>query len=96
MQHFERAAAIKPSDFDSNFAIAVYRQRTGNLAEAIRRYQAVVDSPATMDMKQRALTYMSYAYRDLGDTVRERECLAEADRLRRNAPFHLLSPERWR
>ena len=26
MQHFERAAAIKPSDFDSNFAIAVYRQ----------------------------------------------------------------------
>ena len=31
MQHFERAAAIQPTDADSNFAIAVYEQKTSNL-----------------------------------------------------------------
>ena len=82
MQHFERAAAIQPTDADSNFAIAVYEQKTSNLSEAIRRYKMVLAGNASVDMKVRALTYMSYAYRDLGDTARQQECLEEAQRLR--------------
>ncbi len=82
MQHFKRAVAIQPSDADSNFAIAVYEQKTRNLTEAIHRYKLVVSSSAAVDMKIRALTYMSYAYRDLGDAEQQRECLAEAARLR--------------
>ena len=82
MQHFRLAVAIEPSDADSNFAIAVYEQKARNLSEAIKRYKAVVAGSASLEMKIRALTYMSYAYRDLGDSQQERECLAEATRLR--------------
>ena len=82
MQHFRLAVAIEPSDADSNFAIAVYEQKARNLSEAIKRYKAVVAGSASLEMKIRALTYMSYAYRDLGDSEQERECLAEATRLR--------------
>ena len=82
MQHFRLAVAIEPSDADSNFAIAVYEQKARNLSEAIKRYKAVVAGSASLEMKVRALTYMSYAYRDLGDSEQERECLAEATRLR--------------
>jgi len=83
MQHFRRAVAIQPSNADSNFAIAVYNQKTRNLPEAISHYKSVVDGPANVDMKIRALTYMSYAYRDMGDTEKEHLCLSEAERLRR-------------
>ena len=83
VKHFERAAAIQPGDFDSNFAIAVYEQKTRNLSEAIRRYRMVVESTAGTEMKVRALTYMSYCYRDLGDAAHEGECLEEAERLRK-------------
>ena len=82
MQHFERAAAIQPTDADSNFAIAVYEQKIRNLTEAIRRYKMVLAGNASIDMKIRSLTYMSYAYRDLGDTAQERECLEAAQKLR--------------
>jgi len=83
MQHFKRAVLIQPSDADSNFAIAVYEQKIRNLPEAISRYKLVVGTGASIDMKIRALTYMSYAYRDLGDSEQQRECLAEAERLQR-------------
>jgi hypothetical protein len=78
VQHFERAAAIQPLDADSNFAIAVYEQKTRNLPEAIRRYKMVLDGNAMVEMKIRALKYMSYAYRDLGDPSQEQECLRQA------------------
>ena len=78
MQHFARATAIKPSDPDSNFAIAVYEQKQGNLPEAIRHYEVVVANAASPQMRVRALTYMSYAYRDLGDSERARANLEAA------------------
>ena len=78
MQHFARATAIKPSDPDSNFAIAVYEQKQGNLPEAIRHYEVVVANAANPQMRVRALTYMSYAYRDLGDSERARANLEAA------------------
>jgi tetratricopeptide (TPR) repeat protein len=83
LQHFERAVQFRPSDYDSNFAIAVYRQKTGDLSAAVERYRMVLDSPAPAAMKARALTYMSYAYRAQGDTRRERESLDAAERLQR-------------
>ena len=78
MQHFARATAIKPSDPDSNFAIAVYEQKQGNLPEAIQHYEVVAAHAANPQMRARALTYMSYAYRDLGDSERARASLEAA------------------
>ncbi len=78
MQHFLRAVAIKPSDPDSNFAIAVYEQKHGELAQAIQYYKAVAANAPNQQMRMRALTYMSYAYRDLGDSENARASLAAA------------------
>jgi protein O-mannosyl-transferase len=78
MQHFARATAIKGTDPDSNFALAVYEQKQGDLAEAIRHYEVVAANAANPQMRARALTYMSYAYRDLGDSERAEESLEAA------------------
>ncbi|HLI62280.1 MAG TPA: tetratricopeptide repeat protein [Terriglobales bacterium] len=82
MQHYQRSLAITPKDPDSNFALGVYEQRRGNLQEAIRRYQIVVRSTPYPEQKARALTYMSYAYRELGKTEQARESLRAAEELR--------------
>jgi len=82
MPHFLRATALDPKDPFSNFALAVYEQKQQDLPGAIRRYQIVVANAPNLDMKARALTYMSYAYRDLGDSERARESLQAAQSLR--------------
>jgi protein O-mannosyl-transferase len=81
MIHYMRALIINPTDPDSNFAMAVYEQKHGDLAEAIERYRIVASTAPSSDMRARALTYMSYAYRDLGDTERARESLQAAEAL---------------
>ncbi len=78
MVHFMRAVIIQPDDPDSNFAIAVYEQKHGDLSEAIQRYRVVAANAPNAGMRARALTYMGYAYRDLGDTERARESLQAA------------------
>ncbi len=83
MHHFQRAAAISPSDPESNFAIAVYEQKQGSLIDAIQRYKIVVSNTTDQQIRARALTYMSYAYRDLGDSGHARESLQGAESLRR-------------
>ncbi len=76
--HFRLAAAINPSDPDSNLAVGIYEQKQGDLTEAIRHYQIVVRSAPHSELSTRALTHMGRAYHDLGDTERERESLQAA------------------
>ncbi|HKD83985.1 MAG TPA: hypothetical protein VKB58_04490 [Terriglobales bacterium] len=83
MEHFRRAVAIKPSDPGSNFALGIYEQKQGHFSEAIQRYQVVAADAPDPEMRVRALTFMSYAYRELGDTERARESMQAAERLRR-------------
>jgi tetratricopeptide (TPR) repeat protein len=83
VEHLRRAVAIKPTDADSNFALGVYEQKHGQLSEAIQRYQVVAVEAPDVEMRVRALTFMSYAYRDLGDAGRARESMQAAERLRR-------------
>jgi hypothetical protein len=82
MYHFRRASFLDPKDPLSNFALAVYEQKQRNLSDAVRRYQIVVANAPNAEMKERALLYMSYAYRDLGDTQRARESSQAAANLR--------------
>jgi len=82
MEHYRRAVEIKASDADSNFALGVFAQKQGNLSEAIQRYQVVVANAANASMRARALTYMSYAYRDLGDAERAQALQQAAGKLR--------------
>ena len=82
MHHYLRAVALDPNDPLSNFALAVYEQKQRDLPDAIRRYKIVVSHAPNVEMKARALTYMSYAYRDLGDGERARESLQAAENLR--------------
>jgi len=81
MRHYLRAAALDPNDPLSNFALAVYEQKQRNLPDAIRRYKIVVSHAPNVEIKTRALTYMSYAYRDLGDSEHARESLQAAENL---------------
>ncbi len=83
MQHYLRSVAITPTDPDSNFALAVYEQRRGDLWEAVRRYQIVVRYTPYPEQKARALTYMSYAYRDLGEPEQARQSLQAAEEIGR-------------
>jgi hypothetical protein len=83
VEHYLRAAEIKPTDPDSNFAIGVYEQKRGHFQDAIQRYQVVVANSGNAGLRARALTYMSYAYRDLGDSERARNSLEAAHNLQR-------------
>jgi hypothetical protein len=81
MHHFSRAVAIDPNDPLGNFALAVYEQKQRDLPDAIRRYKIVVNHAPNVEIKSRALTYMSYAYRDLGDSEHARQSLQAAENL---------------
>ena len=81
MEHYYRAAALTPSDYDSNLQIAFYEHQHRNLPEAISHYQKVLASTPDADTKIKVLTNMGYAYRDLGDSEHAQECFEAASRL---------------
>jgi hypothetical protein len=83
MRHYLRAVALDPKDPLSNFALAVYEQQQHDLPDAIRRYKVVVVNAPNLEMKTRALTYMSYAYRDMGDGELARQGLQAAQGMQR-------------
>ena len=83
MRHYSRAVALDPKDPLSNFALAVYEQARHDLPDAIRRYKIVVANAPNLEMKTRALTYLSYAYRDMGEGETARQSLQAAENLRR-------------
>jgi Flp pilus assembly protein TadD len=81
--HFQAAAAINPSDPDSNVNIGTYEQRRNNLAAAIAQYQKVIgmtQNTARQDAQSRAQAFsnMGYAYRDLKDYAQARASFEQA------------------
>ncbi len=83
--HLRAAEAISPTDPVANLSLGFYEQQSGNLRAAIERYQRVLDLTQddvvhAVGLRVNALKNMSYAYRDLGDTVRAYECLDMAKR----------------
>ena len=81
--HFRAAAAINPSDPDSNVNIGAYEQRHKNLAAAIERYKKVIamtQRTPRLDAQSRAQAFsnMGFAYRDLKDYTQARESFQEA------------------
>jgi hypothetical protein len=83
MEHFRRAVAIRPSDPDSNFGLAVCEQKRGELAQAIEHYKSVAANAPGAEMRARAWRFMSYAYRELGDTEQARQSMQTAESLTR-------------
>ena len=70
--HFQAAAAINPTDPDSNVNVGAYEQRQNNLPAAIAQYQKVIamtQATARQDSQNRAQAFsnLGFAYRDLKD-----------------------------
>jgi protein O-mannosyl-transferase len=81
--HFRAAAAINPSDPDSNVNIGTYEQRQNNLAAAIAQYKKVIamtQGTPRLNAQSRAQAFsnMGFAYRDLKDYAQARESFQEA------------------
>jgi hypothetical protein len=83
MLHYLRAVALDPNDPLSNFALAVYEQEQRDLPDAIQHYKIVISHAPNLEIKSRALIYMGYAYRDMGDSDLARQSLEAAEGLRR-------------
>jgi protein O-mannosyl-transferase len=83
MPHFYTAVAINPADSSSNMAIGIYQLRRGDFADALDHYRVVLkDKSVKQSMLFQAYEGMARAYRALGDTADEEECLQAANRLR--------------
>jgi tetratricopeptide (TPR) repeat protein len=78
--HFFKSAAINPSYAGTNLNIALYEQAHKNLPLAIEYYKRVVAVWQDPQERVLALTQMARAYRDMGDPVSAKECLAAAAR----------------
>ena len=79
--HFQAAARINPSDPVSQLNLGVYRQKNGQLRNAIAQYQRVI--ALTSDAALLSLTYsnLGVAYRALGDDTEARTAYEQALRI---------------
>ena len=83
MPHFYTAIAITPTDPTSNMAIGIYQLRRGDYADAIAHYRVVTqDKKGKPSALRDAYVGMAKAYRALGETALEQECLEAAKQLR--------------
>ncbi len=81
--HFRAAAALNPSDPDSNVNVGVAEQRQGNLTAAIIHYQKVIaltDNAPRQNAQSRAQAFsnMGFAYRKLKNYTDARESFEQA------------------
>lgn len=60
MPHFQRAAAIRPSDPISNTNLAFYKSRHGDLAGALAQYKTVTEN--TIDERSRANAFVNMGF----------------------------------
>jgi tetratricopeptide (TPR) repeat protein len=81
MPHFYKAIALNPTDSTSNMALGIYQLRRGDFASALDHYRIVVkDEKGKPTVLREAYLGMAKAYRAIGDTVEEQECLDAAKR----------------
>jgi tetratricopeptide (TPR) repeat protein len=81
MPHFYKAIALNPTDSTSNMALGIYQSRRGDFASALDHYRIVVkDERAKPAALREAYLGMAKAYRAIGDTADEQQCLDAAKR----------------
>jgi tetratricopeptide (TPR) repeat protein len=81
--HFRAAVTINPDDAASNLNVAEYDRVHGNLLACIERCKKVPAMTQLTIQKAQAFAKMALAYRALGDTAHERECLKEVEKIQR-------------
>jgi len=81
--HFRAAVTINPDDAASNLNVAEYDRVHGNLLACIERCKKVPAMTQLTIQKAQAFGKMALAYRALGDTAHERECLKEVEKIQR-------------
>jgi len=82
MPHFREAAAIEPSDPMSHLNLAANEQRQGHYQQAIEQYSGLVQMTRDPRFRATAFSDMGYAYRELGDLARAKQCFQAAVALR--------------
>lgn len=82
MPHFRAAAAVEPSDPMSHLNLAANEQRQGHYQQAIEQYSRLVQMTRDPRFRATAFSDMGYAYRELGDLVRAKQCFQAAVALR--------------
>ena len=87
LQHFRAAVAINSIDPFGNMNLAVSEQKHGNLSNAIKHYQKVIqmtqnDVLRNAELRHDAYYRMSIAYRDLGDSANAAKAMAAATSVR--------------
>jgi tetratricopeptide (TPR) repeat protein len=83
VMHFRAAAAINPSDPDSNVNIGAYEQQHNDLPAAIEQYKKVIalteDAPKqNAPNRAQAFSNMAFSYRDLKDYAQARASFERA------------------
>jgi len=78
--HFRAAAALDPSDPNSNLNIGTYEQMHGNLPAAIQRYAAAASLARNPKTRAKAYNNLGYAYKAAGDLTNAKQSLQQAVR----------------
>ena len=78
MPHFRAAAALNPTDPNSNLNIGTYEQMHGNLPAAIEQYKKAANLARNPRTKAKAYNNLGYGYKEIGDYISARESFKEA------------------
>ena len=81
LNHFFKALAVNPTNVESNLAVALYDQQSGNLEEAVDYYQRALAKADDDRLRYRVLMNLGSAYKNLGDRERSQQCFDEAEKL---------------
>jgi Tfp pilus assembly protein PilF len=79
--HFRAALGIQPKGLVANLDLGAYEDRRGNFAEAIQRYQAVVDHSGDVGMTATAYGSLGFVYREMGQKEKAMQCFETSVRL---------------
>ena len=88
--HFRAALAIRPDDLPANLNLGTYEHGHGNLRAAIDRYQMVAFYAADPTLRATAYGNLGSVYRQLGDTVRAKQCFEDALQVQPNRPMPMV------
>ncbi len=82
--HFRAALAIRPDGLTANLNLGAYEQDRGNLPAAIERYQMVALHAADVGLRAKAYGNLGFAYRQMGQSMKARQCFQTALQLEPN------------
>ena len=88
--HFQRAVEISPEDPIGNFNLAAYAQQKGDLQEAARRYQLMLQLKSDARLQADTYSRLGTVYRAMGNFSQARESYREALQLVPDNPLVLV------